>query len=384
MNFENEIKKLNVSSYNQFNWFRVMYKMTEEENLHSRFISFLLDPKGTHKQGTKFLELFFKEINIEDFSMEGITVNPNERQRSEIDNIDILITNSQNQAIIIENKIFAKDSNKDLILESEIGNCTHKYQIPRYYNKTICKGYTVTHIFYLTVMFNKPSCYDEFPQVVKDVLHFVDYIKTILDWIGKCIELYEIEDTFKVGLKQYKQATTEFLNDYKLALQLKDISGKNTNINEAFKFWNADNSSRDIELQVIKEQFIHVKWHTVHEFYSELANGIQDVFSVKVNEVDKEKITTLTHHRNSKSLTGITFEYNGQFYYVCNDKNGFSIGRDTDPKTKDDFKVLFMNNLYSYFDFSRREVFDLVNDKYRNELVSKIIGELKVFMNSYN
>src|SRR5690554_570520 len=116
MNFIEQIKVISeehqLFNYNRFNIFKVMFKQHDEKYLHSRFISFLLDPKGSHKQGTKFLELFFEVMGISNFSLEGIKVNPNELERGEVHNIDILIQNSAKQAIIIENKFFAKDQTR--------------------------------------------------------------------------------------------------------------------------------------------------------------------------------------------------------------------------------------------------------------------------------
>jgi len=102
----------NLSNYNQFNIFRVMFKLHDEKYLHSRFISFLLDPNGSHGQGTRFLALFLEVMGVSNYSLDGVTVNPNEQNRGEIHNIDILINNKYKQAIIIENKVFAKDQTK--------------------------------------------------------------------------------------------------------------------------------------------------------------------------------------------------------------------------------------------------------------------------------
>lgn len=375
--FIKAIEEIDISSYNQFNWFKVMYKMTEERSLHSRMIAYLLNPEGSHKQGTLFLELFFEEFGITNFDIKDVVVLPHEVIKKEEDNIDILITNSNKQAIIIENKIFAGDSNKEEVLENECGNCTHKYQIPRYYYKTQCKGFTVTYIFYLTVKHNKPSFYEDFPQEVKALLQCKDYIQSVLNWMRKCIAVYPADDAFKVGLEHYKQATTEFLNDMQLALKLKQITADY--LQEAFSFWLKNQIDTSDKYDIIKSQFIHVKWHTVHEFYTELANKIHDEFKVDVTEVDKEKITAVTHY-NSKTPTLLTFKFLDVLYYVCNDKNGLSIGRHIENKTEDDFQILFDKN-YAFFDFSNQEVFQLIKPNQSEKLASEIVNALKNFVN---
>lgn len=378
--FIKAIEEIDISSYNQFNWFKVMYKMTEERSLHSRMIAYLLNPEGSHKQGTLFLELFFEEFGITNFDIKDVVVLPHEVIKKEEDNIDILITNSNKQAIIIENKIFAGDSNKEEVLENECGNCTHKYQIPRYYYKTQCKGFTVTYIFYLTVKHNKPSFYEDFPQEVKALLQCKDYIQSVLNWIGKCIDVYPVDDAFKMGLQHYKQATTEFLNDMKLALKLKEISA--LYLEEAKLFWPTcpkDEIDDNDEHAIIKSQFIHLKWHTVHEFFTELARRISEEFKVDVTEVDKEKITAVTH-RNTEKPTLLTFQFQDVLYYVCNDQIGFSIGRHKEHKSEDDFELLF-DNKYAFFDFSKPEVFQLIKPNESEKLAAEIVNTLKNFIN---
>lgn len=378
--FIKAIEEIDISSYNQFNWFKVMYKMTEERTLHSRMIAYLLNPKGSHKQGTLFLELFFEEFGITNFDIKDVVVSPHEVEKKEEDNIDILITNSNKQAIIIENKIFAGDSNKEEVLDDKNCITTHKYQIPRYYLKTQSKGFAVTHIFYLTVKHNKPSFYNDFPPEVRSLLQCKDYIQSVLNWIGKCIDVYPANDAFKVGLQHYKQATTEFLNDMKLALKLKEISA--LYFDEAQQFWPTcpkNEIDQDDEHAIIKSQFIHVKWHTVHEFFTELARRISEEFKVDVTEVDKEKITAVTH-RNTETPTLLTFKFQDVLYYICNDKNGFSIGRHKEHKSEDDFQLLF-DKKYAFFDFSKPEVFQLIKPNDSERLAGEIVDALKNFIN---
>ncbi|MDZ7774423.1 MAG: PD-(D/E)XK nuclease family protein [Bacteroidales bacterium] len=63
----------------------------------------LLDYHGSHNLKSKFAREFIKAIDAEAFSLEEYEV------RKEYKNIDLLVTNSKKQAIIIENKIWAGD-----------------------------------------------------------------------------------------------------------------------------------------------------------------------------------------------------------------------------------------------------------------------------------
>ena len=51
------------STNEDFNIFSILRMETDEVNTHSRFIAELLNPKGSHFQEEKFLELFIKYFN---------------------------------------------------------------------------------------------------------------------------------------------------------------------------------------------------------------------------------------------------------------------------------------------------------------------------------
>ncbi|MDQ1151876.1 PD-(D/E)XK nuclease family protein [Sphingobacterium zeae] len=369
--------KHGLNNYNQFNVFRTMFKMTEEKHLHSRFIAFLLNPQGTHGRGTKFLELFLEELEMPNFRLDGATVVPDEVGKSELDNIDILIRNAHKEAIIIENKIFAGDSNK-LELESEKMRDAdpNRFQLPRYYNKVIAKGFKVVHILYLTIDGRPPSFYDKFPQCVKDLLIRKEHLKHIQKWLTRCISELVDDNDLKRAIIQYKQASLEFLNDIQLAEDLKIITA--ANLDEGYNFWINKEIEGVNQAELVLAQFKHVKWHTVYEFFSNLRERIGSTFGVEVFEIENKQITALTH-RNIKTKISLSFRKNEVLYYVCNDSNGFSIGMVKESKSKEDYTLL-LGNRYANFDFSEKEVFDLVNPLFSNDLVDKIVSECQAFV----
>lgn len=105
---------------NDYNIFTSLLKVHDEVRLHSRFLHSLLNPDGTHYQGSLFLELFLNVIGLSDFGLDP-------HQASvfvEYDNIDIYITDGERH-VIIENKIWAEDQ---------------PYQIIRYINSIVKDG----------------------------------------------------------------------------------------------------------------------------------------------------------------------------------------------------------------------------------------------------
>lgn len=380
MTFIEEIKKLTVehqlANYNQFNIFKVMFKQHDEKYLHSRFISFLLDPDGSHKQGTKFLELFFEVMDISNFSLEGIKVNPNERKRKEEYNIDILIRNAFNHAIIVENKFFAKDQTKPSS-EEIAAEPLLKYQLTRYYHKIAIKEkHEIVTMIYLSIDGKDPEDFKKFPPEVRRLISTKDHLSDIAAWLDLCIKQLHEDFDLKRSIQHYKQVRFEILNDVQLALRLKNLTSQY--LVEAKQFWIS--GSVDPDLKIVQNQFKHVKWHTIHEFYVKLANAISATFIVDVNNIDNEHITKLTH-KNKETSTSLIFNLEGVLYYVCNDKNGFSIGRDVESKKNDiDYMFLFEKK-YVFFDFTKPEVFQLVNTNESEKVAGEIVNALKNFIN---
>lgn len=91
-----------------FNLFSVLRSSSDEVRLHSRFLAFLLDPKASHNQGAALLNLLLTRVGIQNFDSSSAIV------EVEYKNIDILIRNPSNQAVIIENKVYARDRDEQL------------------------------------------------------------------------------------------------------------------------------------------------------------------------------------------------------------------------------------------------------------------------------
>lgn len=98
-----------------FNMFTILRKESDEVYLHSRFLSALLDPNGPHRLGATNLDLFLQEVNSNfEYGPKYLEVIPNNKNRAEYKNIDILFIDRRNkQAVIVENKIYHRDTNHE-------------------------------------------------------------------------------------------------------------------------------------------------------------------------------------------------------------------------------------------------------------------------------
>src|SRR5690606_37286303 len=103
-------------------------------------------------------------------------------------NIDILIANNKTkQAIIIENKIWARDQPKQLERYSDIAKEENYKKVQR---------------FYLTVFGNEPSD-DSRGVLKKEQIKNISYSVEIFAWINRCMELSVRNNHLLNALNQY-------------------------------------------------------------------------------------------------------------------------------------------------------------------------------------
>jgi hypothetical protein len=176
-----DIAKITGENFNIFSVFNKEY----HENYHSALISELLNEKGSHGQGRLYLDLFIpilnKRINdrksgINEISNFINSTSVTEKVTDINDRIDIYIE-SENQIILIENKIGAND--QDL-------------QLKRYYDFVNNKGKAFV-IFYLwknhidVDKYNDSNTFGEGNEVREKTIS-ISYKEDVKAWIEECIK----------------------------------------------------------------------------------------------------------------------------------------------------------------------------------------------------
>lgn len=221
-----------------FNIFQVLQLSTNEVRTHSAFIADLLNPNGSHGQGHVFLDLFI-EILKKDLHEKKHFELETDNARVEIErftgykskdelnggNIDIIIENLKiGQALIIENKINAKDQPSQLI---------------RYYNYGKSKFNTDFILLYLTLdgkeaneistTYAKKNKISSPLQSNQDY-YCISYKKHIVAWLNLCYKQSINQPIIRETIKQYlvlvKQLTGLAMND-KENNEIKDLIIKN-------------------------------------------------------------------------------------------------------------------------------------------------------------
>ncbi len=383
----------------KFNIFRALHKIHNEKFLHSRFISYLLSPTSKHGMEKAFLKKFFEHTMIENFDLNGdIDIYPNEKDKSEKYNIDILIINkTTRQTIIIENKIYAKDSNHKNNQEaeedsqfdsSESGESKASYtaQLKTYFEKFKVdkKNYfdfkyddteanRKIRLVYLTLNRKDPSLKDQFEGYN---LTLIDYRNEIRKWLEDCIKVEPIDSFLKETLQQYLNVTLQLTNDVDRAKSLQQLISDNIDI--AWK----EKDSRISEM----DDFKHVKWHTVSDFWYKLTTELKKNIKVEIiEEISHEKITKQTHKEVIKRLDrksyGIRIKFDEISLYITNDINkGLTFGLQnsiTKDKDKDWFTI---DENIKFSDFNNKPTFYLINKDNRTNLVNKTIEDLESFI----
>lgn len=232
----NSYEKVAQATGENFNIFSVLGIEHYEEGTHSKFITHLLNAKGNHGFGNRFLEVFIKLIeDIDDskvvFNTENYRVKtehvigPINEDFTKGGRIDILLTDNNGNIIMIENKIYAEEQLKQLL---------------RYRN-----AYPQGNLIYLTLKGEESKL--ESSKIVNYIR--VSYKVHIIKWLEECHRMSLDNPVLRETIKQYKNLIKK--------LTLQNINSEMKN--EIFKLIsdNEDNFSSLIELQKINiKEFI--------------------------------------------------------------------------------------------------------------------------------
>ncbi len=343
------------------NIFNVLFEGHEEVTLHSRFISYLLSSNRT------FLELFVRDIlkiPAERFDLHHCEVFPNGQDKSEYEEIDILIINpTESQAIIVENKIHAEDSIHPLARQGYQG------QLERYYN-IITKGENKreykcdedkTYVYYLS-LYKRPTeiTIGELRErgVFDPEKHKIDYYQ-IQQWLGWCAD--KGTDPFLNSMiRQYLDLVKKMTSDNGKALAVINLIAENEN------YWQ-DAHRRP---ECFADVFNDVQWHAIHRFFTRLAKGLETQMP------DERSIHAVAQKKKETPLV-VAFGYGDEELYIANDsKNGFTWGNTKSPQNFKTFSDEKINGI-KFYDFSNEETFHIINNDHREAIITAMIDEVK-------
>lgn len=245
----NTYKKAEEAKGEYYNLFRVINMPSDETAVHSAFIADLLNPKGMHRMGDTFLKLFisrfwknampFNTANAKTLCEKYI----GKKTDGEGGRIDIIVTDGEGKAIIIENKIYAADQDRQMI---------------RYYNYAR-HNFSAYNLFYLSlygdVHDEERTLYDKKRNIRlakdKDFMT-LSYAYDIIGWLNACREKAVDLPPIREAIAQYTNLI-KYITGQTVSKEMEnDI--KNTILGNKDYIKNLDNIKRAITLSEIQLQ----------------------------------------------------------------------------------------------------------------------------------
>lgn len=239
-----------------FNIFSVMNMEHSEVNTHSSIIGELLNPNGSHGQGSTFLNLFVELIN-KSFNSDEDKLELKHFEKLINDKIcerTISIGNNWDDVTGGRIDLILEDNKQILIIENKIYAIDQPYQLIRYKNYTKTKSFKKSFLFYLTLdgkdlkeaedpyihndieimgynfKFDKKNEYGKFKIENKDksnVHHCIYYPISfeihIKNWIEKCLEKTHSLPIIRETLVQYLHLIKKLTNQTTNNKMSKDI-----------------------------------------------------------------------------------------------------------------------------------------------------------------
>lgn len=272
-------EQLNKMSGNNFNVFNVINVTSDEVRLHSKFLSELLNPKGTHGQNDAFLNLFVKQLEIE-FDTPSATVENEKYIGVKTDTsggyLDIYIKDNKGNSITIENKIYAPDQDNQLL---------------RYYN------FSHNNLFYLNLDGKEPSessyIFDDNNKLELDKdFKIISYKSDIIEWLTACRKE-------AVELPLLREGITHYINLIKI---LTGQSG-NSKMNTEIRDYIASSSDNLKQAALIGENMTAAKikiqwlfWQSLKE--KMIANGLELIEEKSVSRQNVYNYYTKSRNRD--------------------------------------------------------------------------------------
>lgn len=382
LNIVKEVREKNQQYKKGFNVITTFVKPHREVELHSRFITWLLDSKGPHGLGNEPLKLFLEQINskYKTYDLFNVKVRPNASNWTEDREMDILIyndveTENQKFAIIIENKIYAKDSDMGenngqlarYLLQVETGGIVKNKELKDEGTYFSCPKQNI-ELYYLSLDGHEPNektfkeeNNDDYSRTIgnnedKD-FHLITYLGNIEPWLNEIILSFYNDDKHSPTvelIQQYLDALhcvspnvklnqdlftklcsnkdeslvgtlQEFLHKHKdeINLQPEDIEKSLRNIVEEHLMASAI---------FILKNYKHIYWHAIASFMDNLGNELQQLKIEVEGRSSHLAITDLLYHPNKHTPIYFRIKQNGIVWTLqANDRSrerGFFLGID--------------------------------------------------------
>lgn len=367
-----EIEKLNG---NKFNVFNILGIQRREVETHSFFLHELINPKGSHSQDIKYLEIFMKNVlNLHSFKFENVIVG-RETLIDESRRIDFTIENDE-YYIAIEMKIDATDKDKQLKDYFDYAKKQKKDNSIVYY--LTLDGKEAEEISHNGAEYEKIS-------FAQDILNFIELS------IEKSAELPTIRENLVQYLNLIKEITNQSIQGVEMeAIEIID----NPKVAQA-----ATEMSRNLAKAWAKKEIIF--WNKLKNKLEKYLtnNNLDKTWSVVDDFADNMTVEYISNLKK-RDLRGVYLE-NNDFYFGCyiHNAGGFEyylgsehnleeIANKTQVKNKCEENERYITSKYKYnfskdYDDPTYDIFD--SDKLEQiveDIYQEVVGYMSKIANS--
>ena len=226
------------------------------ENTHSAILAELLNPKGSHGLKSMFLQAFIDRIKLKDELKDFDCENANVKTEAPTEDgrIDILIRDNKDHTIIIENKIYARDQDKQLKRYNAHGI---KISIDKY------------QILYLTLNGTEASVNSG--QDIK--YQQVSYSSDIIAWLEDCLNLSArfplVRETINQYINHLKQLTNQDMDTKNKEEIVRILALSEDSLQAAFTIFENNGALKD---------------YLISNFFNPQLHKIADELNIKVFE----------------------------------------------------------------------------------------------------
>jgi len=360
---EYKYQKIEEIRVEKFNIFSILRRENDEVNLHSRFIYELLNPKGSHNQGDVFLNLFLDRIaSVEKKALFEVY--------KERDNIDILIQ-SNNQVVIIENKIDTTD---------------HSNQLSRYRDIIKNRGYKENQIEIIYLTLNGDS-----PNESLNGTILLSYRHDIKNWITQCIEKVAQKPTLRETLIQYLNLINKLTyqkNNERFTMEVKELLLQKDNLKVILDIEKAVIEAK-IETQLIFWNTLLEKLQNQYPFY---------FYNIYGDASIKESVRKYYTKKKNRKDYGFEYEIDKNLYFFIEIRDNIYYGFyfDKEKITKEQLNNLnkidisweepywkYPNKKLNFEQFNNKNVLDLLDKTQKNIDIDIISDEIIYLIQNY-
>ena len=200
-----------------FNVFEVL-KLENVEKKHSAFIAELLNPKGSHKQSSKYLKLFFQRLNLRYDDLCNVVCEKKvESEKYGKGFIDIFLeTDKKENSVVIENKIYADDQNN---------------QLAKYHDV-----YPNAQLLYLTLDGKEPST-KSLDGLPNNLYKSISYDTFILEWLKNCLDKTDSKYRIYSLIDQYRELILKLTGQGMIQEEKRELVSEFTSTEDKLKLF---------------------------------------------------------------------------------------------------------------------------------------------------